>query len=297
MTHLEDFTTSTTIRAKDSYENFGASCRNEVKLHRADNGRFSDKDFMHSIRDNKQSLELCAVGAHHQNGVSERAIRTIVESARIMLLHARRLWPEAMPQLLWPFALSYATYFHYHLHLDADKKTPIEKFCSTPSTFDLSNIHSFGCPVHVLDHRLQTGNKIPRWEPRCRLGIFVGHSPLHAKNVALILNPYAGLVSPQFHLIFDDHFTTVSSLRKGTTPANWAELYHTKAVYLAHQDTNNLLLFSFDDPITSENEGDVPDLIAEDDASVDSMLPNEGGVSIHKAFMNLERNPSQPARK
>lgn len=121
VTHLEDFTTTTTIRTKDLYDNFAASCGNEVKLYRADNGRFSDNNFMHSIRDNKQSLELCAVGAHHQNGVSERAMRTIVESARIMLLHARRLWPEAIPQLLWPFALSYAAYLHNHLHLDADK--------------------------------------------------------------------------------------------------------------------------------------------------------------------------------
>ena len=38
------------------------------------------------------------------------------------------------------------------------------------------------------------------------------------------LEPKTGLVSPQFHLVFDDDFTTVPHLRKGTVPSNWAKL-------------------------------------------------------------------------
>ena len=45
---------------------------------------------------------------------------------------------------------------------------------------------------------------------------------------------------------------------------------------MAHQDTNELLLFSFIEIIISKNEGDVSDLIAEDDRSVSSASPNEG---------------------
>ena len=41
--------------------------------------------------------------------------------------------------------------------------------------------------------------------------------------------------------------------------------------------------------MTSENERDVPDLITEDDTSVSSMSPNDGGASVHKAFVNLDR--------
>ena len=96
----------------------------------------------------------------------------------------------------------------------------------------------------------------------------MAHSPLHANNVALTFNPCTGLVFPQFHLIFDDHFTTVSSLRKGTTLANWENLFHDQEVDVVHQDTNESLLFSFDEVVTSENEGDVPDLIVEDNRSV-----------------------------
>ena len=42
------------------------------------------------------------------------------------------------------------------------------------------------------------------------MGIYVGRSPSHASNVALILNPRTGHVSPQFHVVFDDDFDDLS---------------------------------------------------------------------------------------
>ena len=90
---------------------------------------------------------------------------------------------------------------------------------------NITAFHTFGCPVFVLDARLQSGiSAIPKWEPRSRLGIYVGHSPVHAGTVALVLNPRTGHVSPQFHVIIDDLFTTVPSMASGTVPPNWAQL-------------------------------------------------------------------------
>lgn len=220
VSHLEDFTAEETIKAKKNYERKAASCGHALRKIRTDNGRFADKAFLEDSYEAGQHVEFCGVGAHHQNGISERAIRTIAENARTMLLHSRRLWPEAMSQAFWPFALSYAAYAHNHLHHDDQGRTPMEKFSRTEHSFELSNIHAFGCPVRVLDHRLQNSQKIPRWEPRCRLGIFVGNSPLHADNAALVLNPFTGLVSLQYHLAFDDEFTTLPSLRSGSIPSN-----------------------------------------------------------------------------
>ena len=59
---------------------------------------------------------------------------------------------------------------------------------------------------------------IPKWEPRARMGVYVGWSPSHASNVALVLNPRTGHVSPQFHVVFDYDFTTVEYLCKKTVP-------------------------------------------------------------------------------
>jgi hypothetical protein len=76
-----------------------------------------------------------------------------------------------------------------------------------------------------LDSCLQLGvGGAPKWEPRSRLGIYVGHSPLHAGSVALVLNPRTGHVSPQFHVVYDDHFTTVPFMEKNEVPLHWAKL-------------------------------------------------------------------------
>ena len=56
------------------------------------------------------------------------------------------------------------------------------------------------------------------------MGIYLGKYPAHAENVALVLNPKTGLVTPQYHVVFDDDFTTVLHLRKGTVPPNWEKL-------------------------------------------------------------------------
>jgi hypothetical protein len=76
-----------------------------------------------------------------------------------------------------------------------------------------------------LDSQLQSGiGGAPKWEPRSRLGIYIGHSPAHAGLVAMVLNPWTGHVSPQYHVVFDDLFTTVSFMEKSKLPPNWANL-------------------------------------------------------------------------
>ena len=43
----------------------------------------------------------------------------------------------------------------------------------------------------------------------------------NAGSVALVLNPATGHVSPQFHVLFDEEFSTVSFIREGKIPLNW----------------------------------------------------------------------------
>ncbi len=67
-------------------------------------------------------------------------------------------------------------------------------------------MHTFGCPVFALQNALASGNQLPRWSPRTRLGHNLGPSPMHARNVYLVLNLITGCVSPQYHCRFDDFF-------------------------------------------------------------------------------------------
>ena len=91
VTHLEDFSAEETLRAKHQYERIASACGNSVRKFRSDNGRFSDRAFLEDVYSSGQQIELCSISAHHQNGISERGIRAIVENARTMLLHCRRL--------------------------------------------------------------------------------------------------------------------------------------------------------------------------------------------------------------
>jgi hypothetical protein len=69
--------------------------------------------------------------------------------------------------------------------------------------------HAFGCPVFVLENDLAAGSSILHWSPRVHLGVNLGSSPSHARNVYLVLNLHTGFVSPQYHCRFDDFFETV----------------------------------------------------------------------------------------
>jgi hypothetical protein len=56
------------------------------------------------------------------------------------------------------------------------------------------------------------------------MGVYLGHSPFHAGSVTLVFNPKTARVSPQYHVIFDDDFTTVTFMEGGEAPPNWEEL-------------------------------------------------------------------------
>ena len=129
-------------------------------------------------------------------------------SSRTLVLHAQRHWPEYITTMFWPFALVADADRMNNLHVDMHGQTPEMKFSNTiGSSTRLSHFHTFGCPVYILDARLQSvgGGGPPKCYPRACLGIYLGHSQSHAGSVALIMNPKTGLLSPQFHLVFDEN--------------------------------------------------------------------------------------------
>jgi len=224
--HLMRSTTQEeTLAAKTAYERYGATHGVTIKRYHADNGRYAEQPFRDACAQANQELTFCGVGAHHQNGIAENHVKQLTLGARTLLLHAKRHWPEAITTMLWPYAIKAAAERHNNLKLDDTGRSPIEKFSATKSELHICNFHTFGCPVYVLDSRLQDrSGGVPKWEPRSRVGIYLGHSPVHAGSVALVLNPKSGLVSPQYHVVFDDEFSTVPHMRAGSIPPNWEDL-------------------------------------------------------------------------
>ena len=80
-------------------------------------------------------------------------------------------------------------------------------------------------PGIFLNNALQAGKGIPKWFRRARMGVYLGRSPLHARSVALVLNIKTGIVSPQFHVAFDDMFETVNRV-EDAYKNNWISTTH-----------------------------------------------------------------------
>ena len=54
-----------------------------------------------------------------------------------------------------------------------------------------------------------------------RVSAYTGRPPIHAGNIYLILNLTTGHVSLQFHVVFDEMFSTVLSLKNASVPDFW----------------------------------------------------------------------------
>ena len=160
-----------------------------------------------------------------QNGIAEAKVKEVCYGGRTILLHAKRKWPDVISTILWPFAVQAVVDRHNRLTLDDNGRSPLEKFTGEKDDIKTEEFRTWGCPVYVLNAPNQSGGVgTPKWEPRSHVGIYLGRSPVHAGNVSLVLNLGTGLVSPQYHLVFDDEFTTVKYLQSSNPPPNWANL-------------------------------------------------------------------------
>ena len=204
-------TSEETIKGKIAFELYCLSQGVKVKAYHADNGVFRANAWVNHCNQNNQRLTFAAVGAHHQNGVAERRIREIQNLARTMLIHAAKRWNKCITANLWPYALRQASEVINNSPNMQDKRrrTPNEIFTKTKVAINIKHFQTFGCPVYVLESELQDLKPYHKWKERSKVGIYLGMSPMHGKNVALVLNRTTGLVSPQFHVKFDSLFHSV----------------------------------------------------------------------------------------
>ena len=125
--------------------------------------------------------------------------------------------------------MDYVIYIWNRLPKEDTGLAPIEVFSGVKH--DLGHVHRaahvWGCPTYVLDPRIQDGAKLPRWQPKSRRGQFLGYSKKHASTISLIRNCNTGSVTPQFHVVFDEWFTTLPSVvdpEQVAVPQHWYQL-------------------------------------------------------------------------
>jgi hypothetical protein len=120
---VDTFTTRA-LKGKHTVESFAKQFEVKIKRYHADNAPFGANEFRSDISNQDHELTFSGAGAHHQNGVAERSIRTVTQWASAMLLHLILRWPEVADLKLWPFALDHAP------SLCVLKKTQFQSYCT-----------------------------------------------------------------------------------------------------------------------------------------------------------------------
>jgi len=132
----------------------------EIRHLHSDNGIFTSDVFRNDCDNKGQSQSFSAVGAQHQNAMAEQAIQTIMYMARTFLIHVSLHWTDrGVDDLaLWSFPVKYAAWLYNRLPNRITGLSPIEIATRTKSNHkDLLRTHVWGCPVFVLEPRLQDG--------------------------------------------------------------------------------------------------------------------------------------------
>ena len=203
---------SETVEGKIAFEALCEQHGVKVRGYHADNGIFRAKEWINDCKAKNQGLTFTGVNAHHSNGRAERRIRLLQNLSRSMLIYADRRWGGGAIVHPWPYAMrmANASVNNSPNMQDKFKRSPTDIMFNTYVQMNVKHWYPFACPVYVLDSKLQDEKRIyHKWESRSRVGIYLGHSPLHARNIALVLNMETGLVSPQFHVRFEKTFETI----------------------------------------------------------------------------------------
>ena len=145
-------------------------------------------------------------------------------------------WSEEARLDLWPFAMNYAVWLWNHLPNQETGLSPNDIFNQTLELNfkHLKRTHIWGCPTYVLKLSTKDGCKQPKWQPKAQRGIFLGFSESHSTQIGLIKNIKASAVFPKYHMVYDDHFTTVTNSEESGIPykqqlKDWETLVQTNS--------------------------------------------------------------------
>ena len=239
----QDLNSHQTLLCKEAFER---ECRDHgviVQKYLSDRGTaFTSKQFSDHLANLEQVIRFAGVGTHHHNGQAERAIRTIMAMSRTMMLHSAIHWPDVADPALWPMAVNHAVFLYNRIPDPSTGFSPLDIFSRTRWPLkNLTNMHVWGCPVYVLDKRMIDGKKIPRWKPRSERCMYMGVCPNHSHHVPTVLNIRTGAITSQYHVVFDDWFSTVPSSPSEIPNFNsddWKKLFG-DSKYQYHEDNDD----------------------------------------------------------
>ena len=134
------------------------------RILRSDNGtEYTNKSFKQFCTNNKIKREYTVPETPEQNGVAERYKRTVVETARSLLLDSK------LPKSYWLRAVDTADYVRNLVKNDKTDKNPYEKFWGRKSK--TAHLKVFGCLASVKNRKREKS----KFDPTARKHVFLGY--------------------------------------------------------------------------------------------------------------------------
>ena len=168
----------------------------EIDILRTDNGgEYTSVEFESWLRANGITHQTSSARTPEQNGVAERYNRTIIESARSMILSSN------LGQELWAEATACAVYLQNRvLTSSVEKRTPFEaRFGRKP---DLSHLRVFGCDAYAhVDKELRM-----KFDPKGIKCALVGYC--ENKKAYRLWDREARIIRISRDVIFQENVTT-----------------------------------------------------------------------------------------
>ena len=103
------FSSDEIVKARLLYERDAANYGVCIQAYHTDNGMFTSKDFINALIEKGQHIRFSGAGDAHQNGASECGIKTVIQTARTMLIHYAMFSIQGtITAVLWTMAIDHA---------------------------------------------------------------------------------------------------------------------------------------------------------------------------------------------
>ena len=182
-----------------------------IKDYHSNSKNSKAKKWIEACHRGDQGLTFAGVTTHHQNGMAERRIRELQELTCTLMVHYRRRWYKEATENICSYALCMANNLINEItsFKKPDKKRPQSVYSGYPVVPNSKHWKISKCPIYVIDSALQSTQPHQNWSEKSRVGVYLGTSLIHSKNVTLVLSLNSGLVSPKFQVNFDKKIQTV----------------------------------------------------------------------------------------
>ena len=127
---------------------------------------------------------------------------------RKKLLHAKSIWHSVIKLSLWKYVIHNTNELNNKLPEKEDGTSPIDRFSQVDVEPNINNNHTFGCTYYPLTNSLQSGGWKPKWKARDTISIKLVPSPRHNVSIVIVLDTQTRIVSPKYHIQFEEFFKT-----------------------------------------------------------------------------------------